>query len=445
MRGFYGIFLIVTLIAVSGLIAYIGDILGRRLGRRRLSLFGLRPRHTAIVVSVIVGMLITLFTLAMAMLVNQNVKDGFLKVDYMRQRQKELSREVDSLNRRIADLDKSRRGLEAQLKRGEDELAKGQAQLADAKTTLEETRAARDKTIVELRQKQDQLAKTKAALAKSAGDLARADQAFKRAAILQRELFSRIDSLRAVASQAERGYALERAVPILFGAGQPLDVDVMAGGQSIADARGELNTFVARLNTKVIAAGARPLAGSKEAVLIRKPVQDPKTNRVTVARSYQVMDAVASRVHESQGDVIVRAHSVFNTHAREPVYVDFELFRNLLVYRKGEVLAETVVDGQLSDSALLDSLVRLLKDDVGAKARDKNVMPRLNPGSPSPFGASGENVGEMTFDDLFRVIEKLHRVGGPARVTAIAADDTWTIGPLKIDLRVDPVTIAPSR
>jgi uncharacterized protein (DUF3084 family) len=51
----------------------------------------------------------------------------------------------------------------------------------------------------------------------------------------------------------------------------------------------------------------------------------------------------------------------------------------------------------------------------------------------------------MTFDDLFRVIEKLHRVGGPARVTAIAADDTWTIGPLKVDLRVDPVTIAPSR
>jgi len=445
LRGCYGILLIVALVAVSGLIAYIGDILGRRLGRRRLSLFGLRPRHTAIVVSVIAGMLITLFTLAMAMVVSQNVKDGFLKVDYMRQRQKELSREVDSLNRRIADLDKSRRGLETQLKRGQDELAKGQAQLADAKAALEETRTARDKTVAELQQKQDQLARTKVALAKSAADLKNATGAFTRMTKALNDMSQQVDALKLIASQTEREYALERAVPILFGAGQPLDVDLMAGGQSTADAHRELNAFIARLDTKVIAAGARPLAGSKEAVLIRKPVEDPKTNQVTVARSYQVMDAVASRVHESQGDVIVRAYSVFNTHAREPVYVDFELFRNLLVFRKGEVLAETVMDGQLSDSALLDSLVRLLKDDVGAKARGKNVMPRLNPSSPSLFETGGERVGEMTFDDLFRVIEKLRRVGGPARVTAVAADDTWTIGPLKVDLRVDPVTIASSR
>jgi uncharacterized protein (DUF3084 family) len=435
--GFYGILLIVALVAVSGLIAYIGDILGRRLGRRRLSLFGLRPRHTAIVVSVIAGMLITLFTLAVAMLVNQNVKDGFLKVDYMRQRQKELSQEVEGLNRRIADLDRIRRDLGAQLDRGG-------AQLADTETALRETKTARDKTVAELQQKQNQLAKTKADLAKSTSALAGADRAFKRAAETQRELFSRIDSLRAIASRAEREYALERAVPILFGAGQPLDVDVMAGGQPVADARVGLNAFIARLNTEVTTAGARPLTGSKDAVLIRKPVQDPKTSQVTVARPSQVLDAVATRVQESQGQVIVRAYSVFNTHAGEPVYVDFELFRNLLVFRKGEVLAETVMDGQLSEPALMGSLVHLLRNDVGAKARAENVMPRLSPGSPNLFGSSGEQVGEMTFDDLFRVIERLRRVAGPARVTAVAADDTWTAGPLKVDIRVSPVTIASS-
>lgn len=51
----------------------------------------------------------------------------------------------------------------------------------------------------------------------------------------------------------------------------------------------------------------------------------------------------------------------------------------------------------------------------------------------------------MTYDDLFRIIEQLRRVNAPARVTAVAAEDTWTIGPLKVDLRVEPVTVASSR
>ena len=440
MRGFYGILLIFALVAVSGLIAYIGDILGRRLGRKRLSLFGLRPRHTAIAVSVIAGMLITLFTLGMAMLVNQNVKDGFLKVDYMRQRQRELSREVDKLNRRIADLDQSGRELEAEMARRQSELAQGKAQLQEAQAALEKTQKARDQTAAELRQRRDQLAKTEVQLAKSTEAVHNADQAFKRAAERQRNLLNQIDALRIF----ERGYAIERSVPILFGAGQPLDVELVSGGQSVADAHARLDAFVARLNVKVIAAGARPQAGSKEAVVLHKPVRDPKTNQVTVARSYQVLGAVANRIHESSGDVIVRAFSLFNTHAGEPVYLDFELFRNLLVFRRGETLAETVIDGQLSEPALMGSLVHLLRDDVGQKARDKNVMPRLSAGGTGLFGSSGEKVGEMTYDELFSVIEKLRRVRGPARVIAVAAEDTWTIGPLKVDLRVDPVTLASS-
>jgi hypothetical protein len=378
----------------------------------------------------------------MAMLVNQNVKDGFLKVDQMRQSQKELSREVDSLKRRIADLDKTRRALEDQRNRGEIELAAGRAQ-------LDENRAAREKTQAELTQRKAELAKTKIELARSTEAVNKASQAFRRMIAsqtkIQKDLQSRIDALRAIASKAEREYVLQRATPILFGAGQPLDVELMSGGQSIAAAHRQLDSFVARLNTKVTAAGSRPLPGSDHAIIVQKPVRDPKTDQITVARSYQVLDAVASRVHESSGDVIVRAFSVFNTHPDEPVYVDFEMFRNLLVFRRGEVLAETVIDGQLSQPTLMGSLVHLLRDDVGAKARDKNVMPRLSAGNPNLFGPTGEKVGEMTFDDLFRVIERLQQVNGPARVTAVAAEDTWTIGPLKVDLRVEPVTLASSR
>ena len=51
------------LIVMCGGIAYMGDLLGRRMGKKRLSLFGLRPRHTAVVFTVVTGMVIAGVTL----------------------------------------------------------------------------------------------------------------------------------------------------------------------------------------------------------------------------------------------------------------------------------------------------------------------------------------------------------------------------------------------
>ncbi|MBM3470596.1 MAG: DUF3084 domain-containing protein, partial [Armatimonadetes bacterium] len=58
-----GLILIPVLIVVSGVVAYVGNMVGRAIGRRRLTVLGLRPRHTAHVIAVATGMLITLITL----------------------------------------------------------------------------------------------------------------------------------------------------------------------------------------------------------------------------------------------------------------------------------------------------------------------------------------------------------------------------------------------
>ena len=42
----YGVLLIVVVIGLSGLIAYLGDRIGMKVGKRRISLFGLRPKYT---------------------------------------------------------------------------------------------------------------------------------------------------------------------------------------------------------------------------------------------------------------------------------------------------------------------------------------------------------------------------------------------------------------
>ncbi|MAZ52918.1 MAG: hypothetical protein CMO31_02750 [Trueperaceae bacterium] len=55
--------LIVLLIFLAGVTAYAGDRLGMFVARRRLSLFGIRPRRTGQIVGVVAGILITLTTL----------------------------------------------------------------------------------------------------------------------------------------------------------------------------------------------------------------------------------------------------------------------------------------------------------------------------------------------------------------------------------------------
>ncbi len=51
-----------TTVLTGGLIAYAGDLIGRRMGKRRASLFGLRPRHTAAIITAATGTLISLLT-----------------------------------------------------------------------------------------------------------------------------------------------------------------------------------------------------------------------------------------------------------------------------------------------------------------------------------------------------------------------------------------------
>ena len=61
----YGIYLIAALIVSGGAIAFIGDRLGTKIGKKRLSIFGLRPRHTSNVITVITGILITGLTIGL--------------------------------------------------------------------------------------------------------------------------------------------------------------------------------------------------------------------------------------------------------------------------------------------------------------------------------------------------------------------------------------------
>ena len=79
------VILIPTLILVSGLVAFVGNLVGRSIGRRRLAVLGLRPRYTAQLITVLTGMLITVVTLAVVLLVSNDARQALFHLQEVQQ------------------------------------------------------------------------------------------------------------------------------------------------------------------------------------------------------------------------------------------------------------------------------------------------------------------------------------------------------------------------
>jgi hypothetical protein len=482
MARFYGIFLITTLILVSGFIAYVGDIVGRRMGRRRLTIFGLRPRHTAIVISVLAGMVITLVTLTIAMLVSREVRDGLTNVGFLREQYAGALHEVKLVTSTLKDVQSRRRQAESELRDAAvelkvraDELARGRASQAVLNRELGRTRsllgaersrlvqARRDLDSVrtELTARTDELKTTNASLTQARtdldaakGDLDAAHRALDRAwEASQREyvrmeqertsLETQLSQLRTEAAETVRGLAAltvqevsdVRSRPVVIGAQEELDRLVIPADQSREATRAQLEEFVASLDAIARKAGATPDAEG-HAALVTKPILDQENGKLLWLREGQVLDRVADTIAQTGGGVVVRAISVHNTLKGEQVMVDFELYRNRLLFHKGEELAKLTVRPGLSTPEVVAALARLLRDEVGGRARTASMMPKPSPGAVALFGGGGSAVGEVSFEELWPVVESIRKQRREVSVIAQAAQDAWTAGPLRVKLVV---------
>ena len=71
-----GVKILIIIALMGGLIAYMGDKLGTKIGKRRMSLFGLRPKHTSIIVTIVTGLLVAAATVGVLKCANRIVRYG---------------------------------------------------------------------------------------------------------------------------------------------------------------------------------------------------------------------------------------------------------------------------------------------------------------------------------------------------------------------------------
>jgi hypothetical protein len=92
---------------VAGFVAYVGDRVGHQVGRRLLTLFGLRPKYTSTIVAVATGMVIALAVTLIALLLSNEVRTAFFRLD-------QLNTQINTLQAQAleqsSELDKTRNG-----------------------------------------------------------------------------------------------------------------------------------------------------------------------------------------------------------------------------------------------------------------------------------------------------------------------------------------------
>src|SRR5579871_6017494 len=80
-----GVGLIVFITVLAGVIAYIGDRVGHQIGRKRLTLFNIRPRYTSTIIAVGTGMLIALAITLIAIFASNQVQTAFFRLNELNQ------------------------------------------------------------------------------------------------------------------------------------------------------------------------------------------------------------------------------------------------------------------------------------------------------------------------------------------------------------------------
>jgi uncharacterized protein (DUF3084 family) len=457
-----GLVLIAAILVLGGVIATVGDRLGMRVGKARLSLFNLRPRQTATVITILTGSIISASTFGILFAVSDQLRTGVFELseiqDDLRTARQELEaaatekrrteRELNQAIRRqraarqrLSRINRSLRQSIAQQERTEAQLNRSQAQLAQTQARLQQiqTNFQQAQTLLEtvseqanrLRSEIQQLQTERQALierqeqvrqqiAQRDRDIAEREQAIaeRDRAIVEREaLLQDLENQRTFLVQAvqnlerefqglrEGNVALLRNEPLASGVVRV--VDPAAAPQAVAQLLREANeTAIRRINP-----GATNV--DRQVIQITNAAVEQLIEQIDDGREYVVRIL-------SEGNYVVGEPSVLA--GEEFVQVYAVAARNQIVYLAGEVVAEMPVDPTTMSNARLIERLNLLIVNSQLRARQDGLL------------SDTIQIADGRTETIIAFFDRIQQYNQRVQIQAIAAETTSTAGPLRIEL-----------
>ncbi|MGQ9778686.1 MAG: DUF3084 domain-containing protein [Bacillota bacterium] len=404
----FGFFLLISVAVLGGLIAFVGDRVGMRVGRKRLSLFGLRPKYTSMVIAVITGVLAATSTLGVSSIVSENVRIALFHLTKLRRDLAFAQSRNLKLKKEYQQLDEALRQVNLKWRTAQGELAKVAERLAILA-------AAQERAEKELNEARKNLAAKAADLERLEAEYARAkaerEAAEKEVKFFQQRkenlenaitlLENQIDTLSAQREYLGTGVLDFATRPIILHVGEVLAATVIRPGNSFA----EVERLMVTLLNK-----ADQIAKTRGAVIEGKSVAT-RVDMKRVTEAYKVLLNL-------QVPAVVRVVSGTNVVAGKPAFVYPEVLPDEMVFRRGEVVATVILEGEESPARIF---ARLLGEALreGKKAAEEKSM----------VDSAGQSAWpEIDLDLLQETAAKAAKLSGRREVRFLAARDLHRAG-----------------
>lgn len=398
-----GITLILVLALMGGLIAYLGDKLGSKIGKKRLRLFGLRPHDTSVVMTIVSGMLVAALTITVLTIASKEVRTALFGMKQMRAEIASLIATRDKANEEMSAQSAKIEELDQKISEATQAAEQARQQKAAAEAQMKDAQA-------QMQQAQADLGQLQARYAEASTRLQEAQEQVRQAEAARDQLQQDVKSLEDTAKKLREGIVAVREGHVVFRSGEILYSGVLKSGQSEENTQKQLQEFLNQANIQV--AGRIGV--------------DPSTPVIWLSR--EAVENAASNLEKAKGDMYVRVCAAGNILSGEVVVSRLEMVGDKVVYPEDTlILTQSItVDPNSNESDL--ALMAFLKA-VNRAAQADGVIPNPITG----------DVGAITSTELSNASEKIRSLGGKVVITAKARRDITVAGPVLLDLEIRPV------
>lgn len=450
-----GFILIMAVLVLGGAIATAGDRIGMKVGKARLSLFNLRPRQTATVITILTGSVVSASTLAILFAVSDQLRRGVFEYDQIQDNLAETQEELDQARKEQTRIEAELSEVEAGLNQAESERITAQQRLNKINESLRGAIARQARTAEQLEQTQSQLRQVGANFEQAQAQLRRVSQQAttlrseirqlqsERQALLRQQAEVRTQIAERDREIAQRDQAiaerevllteLERQRTFLVQEVQNLEQEFQGLRQgNVALLRNQILAFGV---VRVVSPEAAPAAvdqllreANRIAVQRLRPGGTNVDEQVVQITNAEVEELI-NRINDGQ-DYVVQILSAGNYVVGEPcvlagescIQVVATAVPNRVVFSAGDIIASTVIDPSTVTERQIIERFNYLIAASQFRARQTGII------------AGAIQLSDGQTETINRFFERLRQYSEPIEIRTVAADVTYIAGPLRIEL-----------
>ncbi len=430
-----GLILVLSILILGGVIATAGDRIGMKVGKARLSLFHLRPRQTATIITILTGGVISATTLGILFAVSEQLRTGVFELGEIQDNLEEAREELTS--------------VEVEKRRIENELAEARSERREARQELRSINRTLRQAVTRQKQTEVELERVEANFEAAQQRLQQVSQETQE---LQAELSALQQESQQLVEERDRQIAArEQEIVDKEAQLQALELQRTELTQELLALEQEIQSLregnVVLLNNQLLTAGVVRIVepeGARQVVdqLLRRAnrvvLQEilPGTSLVqtqVVQITNVEVESLVERLQVGE-DYVVRILSGGNYLVGEPcvlagqpcIQVIAEAIPNELIFQPEEVIAATTVPPTVQSQEDLAEKLELLIAATQFRARQAGVL--------SDSVQISENQ-EDAITYFFNELRDYQDISAMAlNLQAIATAPIFTTGPLSIKL-----------